>query len=118
MGDEGLLHRQGEFELSLKEFTKSLANLLCFLPGTYEAEKKVIGVPNVAQPSVVRVARGPCNQLAAFAFQAFDLVEVFPPSVSVSGKSRANSSRRATEGSSDLNSNFSSSFFLSLVIST
>src|SRR5262249_13191894 len=65
-----------EFELACQELTEPLANLLRLLSGPYETEKEVIGVPNVAQPSVVRVTWVPYHQLTTFAFQTLDRVEV------------------------------------------
>jgi hypothetical protein len=55
MGNEGFLRRQGELELVRHELTQPGADGLRLALGTCETEQEIVGVSDIAQPSVIRI---------------------------------------------------------------
>src|SRR3954471_24209499 len=55
MRDQGLLGREFQLEMISQERTQPILDLLGFLPRSVEAEQEIVGVPDISQPSVVRI---------------------------------------------------------------
>jgi hypothetical protein len=55
MRDQGLLGRKFELEAIAQKRTQPDLDLSGFFPWSVEAEQKIISVPDVSQPSVVRI---------------------------------------------------------------